>query len=104
IASPRRMWCDEDVRETLPQRGPSSHKGTHGKGLLIAGSETMTGAPVMAARAALRGGAGLLTAAVPDVIHPIVASQVVEATYAPWHSKNGTFSGHLPSELEYDAV
>lgn len=100
----RHMWRGEDVRRTLPGRTPSSHKGTHGKGLLIAGSETMTGAPVMAANAALRGGAGLLTTAVPDVIHPVVASQVVEATYVPCPSENGQFSGELPLQLGFDGI
>lgn len=104
IAASRAMWGAGDVRRTLPRRSGSSHKGSHGKGLLVAGSSAMTGAPVMAASAALRAGAGLLTTAVPDAIHPVVASQVTEATYAPCPSENGAFSGEGTPEVDFDGV
>jgi NAD(P)H-hydrate epimerase len=51
------------VAERLPRRGPADHKGKAGHLLLIAGSVGKTGAAILAGRAALRAGAGLVTIA-----------------------------------------
>jgi ADP-dependent NAD(P)H-hydrate dehydratase len=56
-----------------PRRPPDGHKGTFGRVLLIGGSVGMAGSVALAARAALRSGSGLVTAAVPHVIQPVVA-------------------------------
>jgi NAD(P)H-hydrate epimerase len=53
------------VSALLPVRSISSHKGTYGQVLVIAGSRTMPGAAVMTAYAALRAGAGRVTLAAP---------------------------------------
>ena len=58
----------------LPKRAADSNKGTFGYVLVIAGSRGMSGAAVLAASAALRGGAGLVRLAVPEAILPIVAA------------------------------
>ncbi len=52
-----------DAAAMLPVRARDAHKGTFGHVLLIAGSEGMSGAACLAAQAALRSGAGLVTAA-----------------------------------------
>lgn len=57
----------------LPARPVDGHKGTFGRVLAIGGSPGMSGSISLTAAAALRGGAGLVTAAVPDSIQPIVA-------------------------------
>ena len=57
-----------------PPRPPDGHKGTFGRVLIIAGSRGMSGAACLSGMAALRGGAGLVTVAVPESILPIVAS------------------------------
>ena len=57
-----------------PARPADSHKGTFGSVLLVVGSEGMSGAASLAGQAALHGGAGLVTVAVPRCILPIVAS------------------------------
>ena len=57
----------------LPRRPRQAHKGDFGRLLILAGSEGYTGAPVLAARAALRTGAGLVFLGVPRDIYPIVA-------------------------------
>ena len=49
----------------LPRRS-DSHKGDYGRALLVGGSRGMSGAIALAGKAALRGGAGLVTVAVPD--------------------------------------
>lgn len=50
----------------LPRRSPDAHKGTFGRVLLVGGSRGMAGSVALTARAALRAGAGLVSAAVPD--------------------------------------
>jgi NAD(P)H-hydrate epimerase len=57
----------------LAPRSPDSHKGDFGRVLIVAGSRGMSGAAILCATAALRGGAGLVRAAVPGDILPIVA-------------------------------
>ena len=54
-----------DARALLPARSRDAHKGTFGHVLVVAGSEGMAGAACLASRAALRAGAGLVTAACP---------------------------------------
>ena len=71
----------EEVAALLPARPPDAHKGTFGKALVVGGCTHYTGAPALAALAAYRTGAGLVTLAVAERIHPIVASVVTEATY-----------------------
>jgi NAD(P)H-hydrate epimerase len=58
----------------LPARAPDSHKGDFGRALVVGGSRGMTGAVALTGMAALRGGAGLVQLAVPDVCLDVVAS------------------------------
>src|SRR5215475_12787616 len=67
----------------LPPRPPESNKGTFGRVLVVAGSRGMSGAAVLCATAALRGGAGLVRLAVPKGILPIVAASNPCYTTAP---------------------
>ena len=73
----------ELVKSWLPARPADGHKGTFGKCYLLAGSTGYTGAPVMASRAAVRGGAGLVFLGVPKEIYPIVAVKSDEAMPSP---------------------
>lgn len=71
---------DEAAAALLPERPARSHKGTFGKVLAIAGSLDYAGAALLVCRAAGRGGAGLVTLAVPESLQPLFAAKVVEAT------------------------
>lgn len=73
----------------IPRRMTDSHKGTHGHLLLIAGSLGKVGASILAARASLRGGAGLLTVAGPESVNPVCAGAVPEAMTVPWRERDG---------------
>jgi NAD(P)H-hydrate epimerase len=68
-----------DIRRHLPRRPRHAHKGVYGRLLIVAGSLGKTGAAVLAARAALRSGAGLVTVATAASQQPVVAGLVVEA-------------------------
>jgi NAD(P)H-hydrate epimerase len=71
---------EKEIKALLKPRGRHAHKGNFGRALLIAGSRGMAGASVLAARAALRSGVGLLTVHVPVCNNVIVQSSVPEAT------------------------
>lgn len=61
------MLESRDLRDLIKPRSRFAHKGTFGHALLIAGSEGRCGAAILAAQAALRSGAGLVTVRVPRV-------------------------------------
>ena len=67
----------------FPRRPRNAHKGDFGKLFVLAGAEGYTGAPVLAARAALRTGAGLVYLGVPREIYPIIAVKCDEAMPFP---------------------
>jgi hydroxyethylthiazole kinase-like uncharacterized protein yjeF len=62
------LLMGEELAGLLPEREPGSHKGDYGHVLIVAGSPGKAGAAILAARAAVRSGAGLVTAAVPETI------------------------------------
>jgi ADP-dependent NAD(P)H-hydrate dehydratase / NAD(P)H-hydrate epimerase len=67
------------VRKILRVRSKFDHKGKFGHALLIAGSYGKIGAAILAARAALRSGVGLLTVHIPIAGYPIIQTAVPEA-------------------------
>ena len=67
----------------LPARRADAHKGRFGRVLVVGGSIGMVGAPSLSANSALRGGAGLLTVAVPAAIQQTVAGLCPCATSVP---------------------
>jgi ADP-dependent NAD(P)H-hydrate dehydratase / NAD(P)H-hydrate epimerase len=69
----------EDVKDLIPVRSKFAHKGTFGHALLIAGSYGKMGASVLASKACLRSGVGLLTAHVPHFGYSIIQTAVPEA-------------------------
>ena len=73
------MVDNEMIRQTYQPRKQFAHKGTYGHALLYAGSKGMMGAAVLAAKACLRSGVGLLTVAVPELGSNILQTQVPEA-------------------------
>lgn len=69
----------DDIKPLIKQRKTFGHKGTYGHGFLIAGSYRKTGAAVLAARACLRSGIGLVTVHVPETGREIMQTAVPEA-------------------------
>jgi NAD(P)H-hydrate epimerase len=97
------------VRSLLPARPANAHKGTFGKTLIVSGSTLYTGAPILAATAAYRAGAGLVTLATPRSIHAIMAGKMNEATFRPLSEQAGALNAAAAAELrsfieEYDVA
>src|SRR2546428_10385139 len=72
-----------DIRAWLPLRPRTAHKGTFGHAGIIAGSAGKTGASAMAAQAALRIGAGLVTVAAPRSVSDVLEAKLLEAMAYP---------------------
>ncbi len=90
---PRGRYLEaDDVRPLLRPRPADSHKGTFGHPLIIAGGMGKSGAALLASRAALRTGAGLVTAAIPACVAPVVAAGQAELMTEPMPDADGHFS------------
>ncbi len=101
ISIPAALLADQKAQRNLitrqlvcknwPRREGGEHKGSFGRVLLIAGSRGMSGAAVLAAQAAVRSGAGLVTLGVPAGIHNIVEAKLTEVMTFPLpETINGT--------------
>ncbi|MEY2479918.1 MAG: ADP-dependent NAD(P)H-hydrate dehydratase / NAD(P)H-hydrate epimerase [Verrucomicrobiota bacterium] len=64
----------DSLRHLLARRNFSAYKNEFGRVGIVAGSKGLTGAAVLCASGALRGGAGLVEVFVPEEIYPIVAA------------------------------
>jgi hydroxyethylthiazole kinase-like uncharacterized protein yjeF len=99
IASDTRLtWAGSSKALTEQRRSPDSNKGMYGHVVVVAGGRGKSGAPAMASLAALRAGAGLVTAAVPESILPGVAAITPELMTLPL--KEGPRGEAAASNLE----
>ena len=71
----------EDCR--LPKRKANTHKYSYGRALIIGGCVGFSGAPVLAANACERSGAGLTHLMVPESIYAIAAARCDGAVVTP---------------------
>ncbi len=78
------MWKSKKHKALRPRRA-NSHKGDYGRVLIVAGSEGMTGAAVLASRGAMRSGAGLTYLAVPKNLVNFVDSLTPEVITLPFN-------------------
>ncbi|MFQ5679463.1 MAG: NAD(P)H-hydrate dehydratase [Gemmatimonadota bacterium] len=69
----------------LAARSPDAHKGESGYLTLVAGQNGMAGAAVLAARSAVRGGAGIVRVVSDPANREILQSSVPEALFVPWN-------------------
>jgi hydroxyethylthiazole kinase-like uncharacterized protein yjeF len=89
----------ENIRQWLPSRPLDAHKGTFGKALIVAGSVNYTGAALLAASAAVHTGAGLVTLAIPNLLHPAIVPALPEVTYILLPHTLGVLDGRAMSPL-----
>ena len=106
-------YLDDDLaRSMLVPRAMDVHKGDCGRILIVAGSTGMTGAAAMAAGAALRVGAGIVTVAVPESLNDIMEIKLTEAMTLPLPEKEpgrgvldpAAFDTLIGVAGDYDAV
>ena len=79
VEAPEKKW----IASLVPERPTYSHKGDYGHVLVIAGSRGKTGAALMASRACLRTGAGLVTIGIPESLMDVYQSRVTEEMTLP---------------------
>ena len=92
----------KQILSILPDRDPWAHKGCFGKVLLLCGSLGFTGAAALAARGALRSGAGLVYLGVPESIYAIEAMKLDEPIVFPLPDAAGKLSGDaIPEIMKY---
>ena len=95
-----RLADDSFLRAHLPRRAPDANKGSYGKVLVIGGCIDYSGAPTLAAEAAYRVGAGLVTLAVPRNIQSTAAMLCREATFLTLHGTTDSLSPDALGRLE----
>jgi NAD(P)H-hydrate epimerase len=71
-------WITDAVLEEVPRRGADSTKFTSGHVLVAGGAPGLTGAPTLAAEAAMRAGAGYVTVCVPQGLRTVFDVRLVE--------------------------
>ena len=92
--APRGRYVERaEVIPLVPRRVSNTHKGTYGHPLIIAGSRGKAGAALIASRGALRMGAGLVTAAIPEEVAAIVAGGQIELMTEPIPDRDGHCGG-----------
>ncbi len=97
----------EDFPDFPPERKSTSHKGTFGKVLIIAGSNLMRGAGFFAVSGALRNGAGLVQLATVGKCIDTVSVLAPEATFIEMSHDDNGFMRFEPEKLnlkKYNAV
>ncbi len=87
------------VRSLYQKRTPFSHKGTYGHALMVCGSHGKMGAAVLAAKACVRSGAGLVTACMPAIENVIMQMAVPEVM-----TMSQTDMPELLSNRHFDAI
>ncbi len=92
----------KELQGFYKQRKRFSHKGHFGHGLLIAGSRGKIGAALIAAKAALRSGAGLLSVCLPGTACETLHVHLPEAMCLP--DENPGFITKIPDLREYNAI
>jgi ADP-dependent NAD(P)H-hydrate dehydratase / NAD(P)H-hydrate epimerase len=78
-----------EVLRDIPRRDTASTKFTSGNVVVVGGSRGLTGAPTMAALAAMRSGAGYVTVAAPATLELAFAARLLEAMFVPLPEEDG---------------
>lgn len=93
-----RVLKPEILRPLAGWRAPGSDKRSHGHVFILGGSRSFPGAVLMSVLAAIRSGAGLITAFVPESLAPAFAARAPEAMWVGWPE---TPEGNLALEGEH---
>jgi NAD(P)H-hydrate epimerase len=77
------------ILDAVPRRGERDNKYSAGFVLVVGGSEGLTGAPSLASQAALRAGAGIVTACVPASLNVVLEQRLLEVMTRPCPDEDG---------------
>ena len=94
----------EWARTVLPHRPANSHKGTFGRTMMVVGSLNFPGAAWLAATAATRAGAGLVTIAAAQSLVPVLAASLIEPTFLPLPESEPGLSAPQAAETVLDSL
>lgn len=99
-ARPRGGRITEEALRELPRRGAGSTKFSSGDVVVVGGSRGMTGAPCMAAAAAMRAGAGYAAVACPASLEPIFEVKLTEVmTLGVAEGETGALGGDAEAAI-----
>ncbi len=90
---------EPQVIQVVPRRGRDSTKFSAGQVLVCGGSRGLTGAPCMASEAAMRAGAGYVTALVPASLNPIFEARLLEVMTVALPDADGALTGAAREEV-----
>ncbi|MEZ5933437.1 MAG: NAD(P)H-hydrate dehydratase [Alphaproteobacteria bacterium] len=93
FANGPRLWSS-----ALPRRETASHKYSHGHALVLGGGMASSGAARLAAHAALRAGAGLVTVLCPASALPVYAAALTAVMVRPFAAEEGSFEEQLEDD------
>lgn len=97
------FYIDNDfVQPLLKKRSKFNHKGTFGHAFIIAGSEGKIGAAILASRAALKSGAGLVTAYLPKI--GLLPMQVANPEIMLIQDQGNLFLENILVDRNYSAI
>jgi len=96
------------IKNIIKKRNKYDHKGKFGHALLVVGSQKMLGAALLAARACMRSGAGLLTVHAPTALRTPLLQTLPEAMYStevnPYFATVPTLKTYNPTRKKYDVI
>lgn len=93
----------DEIKRLFKKTNKNANKGTFGHQLNICSSYKMFGAGVIATKAALRSGAGLVKLALPVSAYPLAAAHLVQPIFNPVReSSKGTFCAQSIPDLKAD--
>jgi hydroxyethylthiazole kinase-like uncharacterized protein yjeF len=90
---------NDDILHSYPRRGADSTKFVSGHVLVAGGARGFTGAPCLASSAAMRAGAGYVTACVPASLNDIFEVKLTEVMTAPLVDEDGAHSAAGADEV-----
>ncbi len=95
----------KDILSYLPERNPAATKFNYGHLLVVAGSYGKSGAAYMASLSGFKGGAGLVTAAIPSALNDIMEIKTTEImTYPAFDGGEGFFTEKSAEDIIDNAL
>jgi NAD(P)H-hydrate epimerase len=91
-AKTRTRRATDRILELVPRRREQDNKYSAGSVLVVGGSTGLTGAPSLTSEAAMRAGAGVVTACVPASLNAVFEQRLLEVMTRPCPDEDGTMT------------